>query len=152
MLYVECYADEALARTLGVPRRSVRHEGCKGNIVNRLRRLEAGTGLVDEDSAGFQPAEFKNYREVQRTAGLILMAHSDNASKRIVLVRPRLEEWLYARAGAARLNPGDFGLPSDPDHLHSIPRYDQKPKFLEFLKRLKELDAEVQRLSEWISK
>lgn len=40
MLYVECYADEAVARILGVPRREIRHEHGKGNIANRLRRLD----------------------------------------------------------------------------------------------------------------
>lgn len=151
MLYVECYADEALVRILGVPRRSVRHEHGKGNIANRLQRLEAGTGLVDEDSAAVQPTEFNNYKESLRTGGLILMVHSNNPLKRIIVVCPRLEEWLIARAAVNRLVPGNFGLPDSPDRLHSIPRYDRKPKFPDFVKRLRELDPEMQCLNEWIS-
>lgn len=151
MLYVECNADEALARVVGVPRRSLRHEHGRGNILNRLRRLEAGTGLVDEDKVGIQYGEFKNYREVEKTGGLVLMAHTSSSEKRIVVVCPRLEEWLFARAAVCRLGPSDFGLPANPNHLHSIPRYDRNPKFLDFLKRLKELDSVMQRLGAWIS-
>jgi hypothetical protein len=78
----------------------VRHEHGKGNITNRLRRLEAGTGLIDEDSAGYQPRELRNYREVKRTGKLILLEHADSSEKRLVLVCPRLEEWLFTRAAA----------------------------------------------------
>jgi hypothetical protein len=151
MLYVECYPDEVLARTLGIPRRFVRHEHGKGNITNRLSRLAAGTGLLDEDSAGFQPREFKNYREVNRTGKLLLLEHVNHPNKRLVLVCPRLEEWLFARAAAQQVNPGDYGLPATPDRLHSIPRYERKPKFVEFLNRLQESDFEVQCLKSWIA-
>jgi len=151
MLYVECYADEALARVLGVPRRSIRHAHGKGNITNRLQRLEAGTGLIDEDTAGFQPRELQNYRRTQQVGDLVLLTHSDSAAKRLILIRPRLEEWLLARAAAQDVNPTEFGLPDSPDRLHSIPRYDQKPKFPDFLNRLKELDPHMKQLSQWIA-
>jgi len=152
MLFVECYADETLMRTLGVQRRDLRHANGKGNVLNRLSRLNAGTGLVDEDSGASQPSELKNYREADQFGGLILMAHRDNSKRRIIVVRPRLEEWLLDRAKAQGVNPSSFGLPDSSDRLHAFPRYDRTPKFPDFLRRLKELDPEMKRLSEWICK
>ena len=146
MLYVECYPDELLARTLRVTRRTVRHEHGKGNIVNRLRRLQAGTGLMDEDPTGSQPDELRHYQEVERVGNLILLEHATEAGKRVILISPRLEEWLYERAGVHRLSPNDYGLPDSPDRLHSIPRYDQKRSFVEFLNRLRKLDSDMQQL------
>ena len=150
MLYVECYPDEMLARTLGVPRCEVKHEHGKGNITNRLRRLDAGKGLLDEDAPGFQPAELKNYRRVKQTGRLVLMEHTSSAAKQLVLVCPRLEEWLYERAAACGVKPTDYGLPDSAAKLHSIPRYEEKPKFVEFLKRLQN-DLEMQCLKSWLA-
>jgi hypothetical protein len=149
MLYVECYPDEVLARTLGVPRREVKYEHGKGNITNRLSKLPAGTGMLDEDAGGFQPRELRNYRRVKQTGKLVLMEHANSSAKRLVLVCPRLEEWLYERAAACGVNPGDFSLPDTAARLHSIPRYEQKPKFVEFLKQL-QADSEMQCLKNWI--
>jgi hypothetical protein len=79
------------------------------------------------------------------------LTHATATGKRIILIRPRLEEWLVARATAHDLKLSDFGLPDSPDRLHSIPRYDRKPKFPDFLQRLKQVDPEVQRLGKWIA-
>jgi hypothetical protein len=88
---------------------------------------------------------------VKQSGKLVLLEHATTAAKRLVLVCPRLEEWLYARAAACGVNPCDYGLPNTADRLHSIPRYEQKPKFVEFLKRLHTLDAEMQCLRSWIA-
>jgi hypothetical protein len=152
MLYVECYPDEVLARTLGVPRREVKHEHGKGNITNRLNQLSEGTGMLDEDRLGFQAAGLRHYRPVKQTGKLVLMEHANSSAKRLVLVCPRLEEWLYERAAACGVNPLEYGLPDTAARLHSIPRYEQKPKFVEFLKRLHDLDSEMQCLKNWIAR
>jgi len=151
MLYVECYLDEVLARTLGVPGCDVKHEHGKGNITNRLRKLTAGTGMLDEDREGFQAAGLREYRRVKQSGKLVLMEHANSAAKRLVLICPRLEEWLYERAAACGVKPGDYGLPDTAARLKAIPRYEQKPKFPDFLQRLKPVDPEVQRLGKWIA-
>lgn len=150
MLYVECFPDEVLARTLGVPRREVKHEHGKGNIINRLSKLMAGTAMLDEDPGGSQPRELQNYKRVKQTGNLVLMEHKNSSAKRVVLMCPRLEEWLYMRAEACEVKPADYGLPDSAAELHSIPRYEEKPKFVEFLKRLLEMDDEVKSLKDWV--
>jgi len=63
-ILVECYADETLLRALGMPRKQLRHERCKGEVVKRVRKFGCATGLIDEDPASAQPRELDNYKEV----------------------------------------------------------------------------------------
>jgi len=149
MLYVECYPDEMLARTLGVPRRELRHERGKGNILNRLRKVSAGKGMVDEDPDAHQPQELQKYREVGRKGRLVLMQHTTNPAKQLILISPRLEEWLYERASDCGVNPKDYGLPGSADELHDTPHYEANHNFEEFLRQLQK-DDEVQCLKRWI--
>lgn len=150
MLYVECYADEVLVRTLGVPRREVRHEHGKGNITNRLRTVATGKGMIDEDPSGFQPAELRNYRKVQQNGSLVLMEHTASHSNQLVIICPNLEEWLYERASASGVSPAQYRLPATPQQLKTVPHYERKLNFLEFLKRLCTIDTELACLKEWI--
>jgi len=150
MLYVECYPDEVLVRILGVSRREVGHEKGKGNITNRLRDAVSGMGMVDEDPQGFQPRELRNYRREQANGQLVLLRHAQSPAKRLITISPRLEEWLYNRAAAHAINPREFSLPATAKELHDLPRYDQKPGYLEFLRRLLAVDTEMQCLRSWI--
>jgi hypothetical protein len=150
MLYVECYADELLAQVLGVPRREVRHECGKGNIFRRLRQLEAGKGLVDEDPSACQPAEWLQYRVVAQQGSVTLRQHVRAEARQVIVLSPRLEEWLYERAEACQIRPEAYGLPRSAEMLKKFPRYESKPAFRKFLEDLYIADAEVQWVSTWI--
>ena len=71
MVYVECNADEALVRALGGARRSVRHKNGKGEILRRLRDLDTGIGLMDEDPESHQPGELAFYKRRDTTGSMI---------------------------------------------------------------------------------
>lgn len=147
MLHLECYADERLARSLGVPRRLIRHEHCTGNIISQLRRLEAGPGLLDENPQAAQPRELKHYRSVKETASLRLLQHEEVPGQRLIILCPRLEEWLYRCASACGVDPQDYGLPEDPESLKARPRYDRDSRFGHFLETLCRENPEVQTLA-----
>lgn len=149
-LHLECFADVALARALGALRGQIRHEGDKGSVLKALRRSAAGIGLVDDDGKGTRFGLLKEYRETERRHDLVLMKHADNSPRRVVIVCPRLEDWLYGRAKRTGLEPVQFGLPADADRLHSIPRYERNPRFAEFLAELKERDPAFKDLACWI--
>jgi hypothetical protein len=150
MVYVECYPDELLARTLGVQRCNLKHERGKGNILNRLDQVGAGMGLVDEDPGATPPNRFNKYRPVDQKGGIRLLEHVENPARKLVCLSPRLEEWLYTRAADLGLDPAKFGLPLKAQELHAIPRYDTRPGFRTFLEQLKH-DPEVQCLEKWIA-
>ena len=148
---VECNADEVVLRALGVTKKQLLHFGGKGNVINRLKKLPGTTGIVDEDPASAQPRDLNNYQEeVQTTEGLRLLTRQGKGGQRLILVCPKLEDWLIARAKSSGIRPKDYGLPSDPDKLHSIPRYEQKEGFCRFLAELKERDSGMHLLRRWI--
>ena len=147
---VECNADEAVLRALGVSKKQLRHERGKGEVVKRVLKFDSATGLIDEDPASAQPRDLDNYKQVQAAEGLHLLTRRDDKNKRLIVVCPRLEDWLIERAESSGIRPEDYDLPSDPDKLHSIPRYEQKDGFCRFLAELKERDSGMDLLRQWI--
>lgn len=91
---VECYPDEMLLRVLGVPRKQLRHERCKGEVVKRVLKFDCATGLIDEDPQSAQPRDLSNYKQVHDAEGLRLLARRDDKNKKLIIVCPRLEDWL----------------------------------------------------------
>ena len=147
---VECNADEAVLRALGVSKKQLRHERCKGEVVKRVLKFDFATGLIDEDPSSAQPRDLDNYKKVQAAEGLRLLTRRNDKNKRLIIVCPKLEDWLIQRAKSSGIRPKDYGLPSDPDKLHSIPRYEQKEGFCRFLAELKERDSGIRLLRRWI--
>ena len=149
-ILVECYPDAALLRVLGVSKKQLRHERCKGEVVKRVLKFDFATGLIDEDPSSGQPRDLDNYKQVQAAKGLRLLARRNDKNKRLIIVCPKLEDWLIQRAKSSGIRPEDYGLPSDPDKLHSVPRYERKEGFCRFLAELKERDSGMHLLRRWI--
>jgi len=150
IVLVECYPDTSLLRALGVSKKQLRHERCKGEVVKRVLKFDSAIGLVDEDPQSAQPRDLNNYKQVQAAEGLRLLSRRDDKNKRLIIICPRLENWFIQRAKSLGIRPEDYGLPSDPDRLHSIPRYEQKKNFLRFLTELKERDKGMHLLRRWL--
>jgi hypothetical protein len=87
---------------------------------------------------------------VEQFGGLRLMGHKTDQGKRLIVICPRLEEWLLRRAKTAGLDPMVFGLPNEPRRLHGSGRYDLHPKYRQFLQELLATDSEFQRLKAWM--
>ena len=149
-ILVECYPDETLLRALGVSKKQLRHERCKGEVVKRVLRFGCATGLIDEDPASAQPRDLDNYKQMHAGQGLRLLARRDDKNKRLIIICPRLEDWLIDRAKSSGIRPEDYGLPSDPDRLHAIPRYERKEGFNRFLAELIKQDKGLHLLRRWI--
>ena len=148
---VECNADEIVLRNLGVTKKQLFHFGGKDKLINRLRNLHGAVGVVDEDPASIQHPDLKiSYRQAESAEGLHLLTRQGSGGQRLVIICPKLEDWLIARAKSSGIRPEDYGLPSDPDRLHSIPRYEQKQGFSRFLTELKERDRGMRLLRQWI--
>lgn len=138
---VECSADEAVLRTLGVPKKQLSHFGGKDKLITQLKDVPGAVGMVDEDPDSIQHPDLKaSYRRAESAEGLRLMTRQGTGGQRLVVICPKLEDWLIERAKSSGIRPEDYGLPSDPDRLHSIPRYEQKEGFRRFLAELKERD------------
>jgi len=147
---VECNADEAVLKGLGVSKKQLRHEHCKGEVVKRVLKFDSAIGIIDEDPQSAQPRDLNNYKQVQAAEGLHLLTRQGRVGQRLVVVCPKLEDWLIDRAKSSGIRPEDYGLPSDPDSLHSIPRYEQKEGFRRFLAELKKHDRGMHLLRRWV--
>lgn len=147
---VECYPDAALLRALGVPVKQLRRERCKGEVLKQVLKSDCATGLIDEDPSSAQPRELDNYTQVQTAEGLRLLARRSDENKRLIIVCSRLEEWLTTKAKSDGIRPEDYGLPSDPDRLNAIPRYEKKEGFSRFLDELNKRDKGVHLLRRWV--
>ena len=149
---VEGDADRFLVRFLGVPKGDVLHAGCKGEVIKRLKDRPGDMGIVDEDpdSIQTQPHELAHYREVDRREGLHLLARNGHGGQRLIVVRPRLEDWLIQRAEACGVDPRQYQLPGSAKELHDIPRYEQKDGFQRFLGELNGRDKGLSLLRQWV--
>ena len=150
-IVVECNADEAVLLSLGIPRKQLLHERGKGEVIKRVLKFDSAIGLIDEDPSSAQPRDLNNYKEVHIAEGLRLLVRKNDENKKLIIVCPRLEDWLIERAGLSGIQPEDYSLPADPDRLHSIPRYEQKEGFKHFLIELKKRDKGMNLLHQWVS-
>ncbi len=59
---MECEPDEVLVRSLGVPKKKIRHVHSKGNVCRRLLKNKNSVGVVDEDPESVQPSYIQKFR------------------------------------------------------------------------------------------
>jgi hypothetical protein len=123
MIYVECKADEFLVRTLtGLPRREVIHElKGKPEVVNQVRSHSNTRGLVDEDPLQVQPPYLLRMEILREEAGRGLRLLRDSArGNHIVVLCPKLEDWVVRAAREEGVNLDDYNLPGDGGRLHRV--------------------------------
>ena len=129
MIYVECKPDGILVRHLtGLPKRQVSHEiQGKGEVCNRLTRNRGLVAMVDEDPGATQPTYMTHLTLSDENVQLGLKLYRDaSRDNRIVVLCPRLEEWLLRAAGDSGLSMNTYGLPNRANTLHSVINLDER--------------------------
>jgi|YNPNPStandDraft_1061719.scaffolds.fasta_scaffold50566_2 hypothetical protein len=119
MIYVECAPDKVLIAGLGVPKKEIQHERGKGNICNRLKKSRDSLGVIDEDPQSAQPSYLNQLHLEQADYGIKLLSDREK-NNHIIVLCPRLEEWLLQAAEEAGVAPGDYNFPDDPRPMHNI--------------------------------
>lgn len=121
---VECKPDKALVlKLLDLPGKSVHHEGDKGRVVNYVASHKNCVGLVDEDPGSAWPGTFKMFEHQGTVSGsevthdVAFYRHRAETSCLVVL-SPRLEDWMVKSATEADVDLGDYGLPTQARALH----------------------------------
>ncbi len=134
---VECFADKALVDIMNISNMIVEHAHGKENICRKLSKETGLIGLMDEDPEANQHSYLQQlfqFSEPIITHGLIVLEdlHRKN---RLILFRPRLEEWILRIAHQTRISPSRYGLPTNPDALHqkNIRYLNNRKKFLQAL-------------------
>jgi hypothetical protein len=117
MLLLECKPDEVLAHTLGVARRDCLHHNDKGRVCNALQKRQGCVAMIDEDPSSAQPPYLATLVIESDQHGLRVF-RDPARQHRVVIVRPRLEEWLIATAQHAQVQVADFGFSERGNAMH----------------------------------
>ncbi len=117
LLFLECEADLTLVRSFGIPERQcIHHSGC-GEVCRALQKRTGAIGMVDEDPHSSSPSYLRSLRELSDEHGIRVLEDTKH-QHRVVMLRPRLEEWIIQTAKASNLKMEDFSLSENPRHLH----------------------------------
>ncbi|MGB9619573.1 MAG: hypothetical protein ACPL7K_04085 [Armatimonadota bacterium] len=79
-----------------------------------------------------------------------MLGYLDGSKRRVIVLCPRLEEWIYGRAAACGIDPQIYRLPSSAQDLKKIPHYETKRQFGEYLQELCQSDEEMAVLRNWL--
>jgi hypothetical protein len=117
-VYLECNPDETLAVSLGVTRKQIVHTDDKGRVCDNLSKRDNVIGMVDEDPFSAQPSYLKKLVQIKNEHGIKVLLDRKRQNKMVVIC-PRLEEWLIKTTHLAGLKMSDFALSENPRNLHS---------------------------------
>jgi len=121
MIYVECKPDFTLVKTLGIPKKEIIHSRGKPNVCKQLEKQGNCKGLLDEDPFTTQPPYLKKLlikRDLSEYDLILLNdAHRNND---LVILCPRLEEWVLKAAREVKIDVRNYNLPNDAERLHKV--------------------------------
>jgi hypothetical protein len=142
---VECNADMTLVRTLGF--RDIVHGGNKSEVAKYVRKHDGVVGLVDEDPGTIVSRDLQAFEVVSQTDDMSVL---ELKTKRIVQVRPNLEEWILrvAREEGVDVGSRDYSLPDDAHRLHKVvnSRLDRLESLVHDLRKSKRMRSLVEHL------
>ena len=99
----------------------------KGGVCNRLMKNRDLVAMVDEDPEATQPTYMKRLSLGSERAELGLKLYLDSSrNNRIVVLCPKLEDWLIRAAGDSDLSMSAYGLPNRANPLQSVINLDER--------------------------
>jgi hypothetical protein len=111
-LVLECRADQALAQAVGIPHRHIRHSLGRGRVCKQLAELKEATGMMDDDPGVTKPSYFDCLTFSTESHGVRLLIDKERGN-RIVILSPRLEEWLVQSVKVSGLKMTEYGFDND---------------------------------------
>jgi len=120
MIFVECKPDRVLVwPIMGIPRRAIRHAGNKPRVCKELERRRNCRGLVDEDPWSVQPSYLRRMVVVEDLSSFsIKILYDESRGNCLVVLCPRLEEWVLEAVKEAEIDLRRYGLPRDVEKFH----------------------------------
>ena len=123
MIFVECKPDEILVKKL-IPsmRKQIIHAGNVSEVCKKLLKFKNSIGLVDEDPGRIWPPykeQLLNNVRVEEKYD-IKIVYDKKRNNYLILLSPRLEEWICKVVKNAKISLNDYGLSDDPEKLHEI--------------------------------
>jgi len=137
MIYTECKPDSTLVKILGNPKKQIIHLGGKPEVCKQLAKRENRRGLVDDDPFSIQPPYLKKLRVMEDLSHYGLKILNDTSKNNVLIILcPRLEEWVLEAAKEAGIDIKRYNLPDDGEQFHKVINIDLR-KFEKLVNDLK---------------
>lgn len=117
IIHVECLPDEVLVKSLGKTRKQVIHHNDKGRVCKFLEQSGSAQGMIDQDPASAQPTYLSRMQVSSFKHQVQLLTHA-NLGNRMIVLCPRLEDWVITVCQQANVDISAFGLSNNPRQLH----------------------------------
>jgi len=153
MFLVECKPDAVLVESLTLTsRKNIQHAGNKSELLRKLTdRHVDSKGVVDEDPWSSQPPQMQKFKEKHDLTGYNLkILYQTSKNNTLIILCPRLEDWILEAAQEANMDPEKYGLPNDPTELHKLINV-QIDKFHTLMEKLKTKSNRVKKLREYLT-
>ncbi|KPV61902.1 MAG: hypothetical protein AOA66_1574 [Candidatus Bathyarchaeota archaeon BA2] len=121
MYLVECKPDATLVKSLTrTSRKNIEHAGNKSELLKKLaERYGNSKGIIDEDPWSIQPPHLQKFKEKQDlTRYNLKILRQTRKNNILIMLRPRLEDWILEAAREASIDVKKYNLPNDPVKLH----------------------------------
>ena len=149
MHIVECDPDVILVSSLAsIPKRRVQHSNGKHAVLRKLtKKRNDSIGMIDQDPLSVQPTAYLqkfNVLEHSRVNKLITL-HYAKRNNRLIILCPRLEEWIIGASREANISLKKYNLSSHPSRLHAIINF-RLNRFQELVEDLEQKSNRVRAL------
>lgn len=123
MIYVECKPDTIMANVLSCGR-EVKHMAGTSRVCRKLSEQNDCRGFIDGHFPAIRHPYIKEIKKsgsirTQRQYSLTIFEDIPK-NNRLILLMPRLEEWVLQAARKANINVRNYHLPSNADELHDL--------------------------------
>lgn len=119
MIYTECKPDSSLVRILGIPKNQIIHQQGKPEVCKQLEKRTNWKGMIDEDPFSVQPTYLQKLEETGNSSNYGFRVLKDAAKNNgLIILCPRLEEWILKAAEDAGIDIKKYNLPNDEEKLH----------------------------------
>jgi hypothetical protein len=157
MIIIECENDVALLFRMGFTSEQLDeyevHTGGRARVLQKVEQDQKRViGIIDQDIKVRLPSKLKQYKiQKDSTRFVKLMKRIDNENKRLIMICPNLEHWLYEVAKREKVLPSKFKLPEDPKRLHDDGSKETEKNFREFLVAvIKKKDRDIIKMKKWV--
>lgn len=121
MIYVECKPDLTLVKTITeIPNKEIIHAGNKPKVCKHLKKQRNCIGIVDEDPGSSQLPYLKKMKVEKEIQSVAMKILSDSNGNRLIVLCPKLEDWILQCARELNVDTKRYGLPNNPQKLHEI--------------------------------
>lgn len=148
MIYLECNPDKVLVNALGISNKEIKHAYSKGNVCNTLVKNNNVAGLVDEDPSSPQPGYIKTLQRQTFQHDIKVFA-DPRRGNRLIMLCPRLEEWIISAAHEIKVDLNDYDLSGNAKQLHKIINL-QQSSLKKFVDAVKTRSAKLQTLASFL--